>query len=85
MKCANADSPKKMATLKPTGVLKRVTGSENVDPSGPDIYVAVMGNEKSLLKAKTAIICTRCKVPTRTFTERRCTAVITTAMALGYL
>ena len=34
-----------MATLKPTGVSKRVTGAAKVEPGGPDIYVAVMGNE----------------------------------------
>ena len=84
-KCANADSPKNMATLKPTDVLKRVTGAENVDPGGPEIYVAVIGSENPLLKAKTAIICTRCKVPARTYTVRRRAAVIAVAIASGCL
>ena len=84
MKCANADNPKKIATVKPTGVLKRVTGSENVDPGGPDIYVAVIGRVKSLLNARTAIICTKCKLPARTFTVRSRDGVISVAMASGY-
>jgi hypothetical protein len=59
MKCARADSPRKIATVKPTGVLNKVTGSAKVDPGGPDIYVAVTGSAKSLLRARTAAICAR--------------------------
>jgi hypothetical protein len=59
MKWARAESPKKIATANPTGVSKRVTGAEKVEPGGPDIYVAVRGNEKSLLNARTAIICVK--------------------------
>ncbi|CAB4831125.1 unannotated protein [freshwater metagenome] len=59
MKCANADRPKKIATVRPIGVLNRTTGEANDDPGGPDMYVAVIGREKSLLMANTAIICPR--------------------------
>jgi hypothetical protein len=41
------------------GVSKRTTGSAYVDPGGPDIYFAVIGSEKSLLRARTATICSR--------------------------
>jgi hypothetical protein len=59
MKCASADKPRKIATVKPTGVLKRTTGSANEEPGGPDIYVAVIGSAKSLLSARTAAIWAR--------------------------
>lgn len=59
MKCASADRPRKIATVKPTGVLNRVTGGAKVDPGGPAIYVAVTGSEKSLLSARTAAIWAR--------------------------
>ena len=71
MKWASADNPKKIATVNPTGVLKRTTGGEKVVPGGPDIYVAVMGREKLLLSARTTIICPRCRKPANKFALRR--------------
>ena len=76
MKWASAESPRKIATVNPTGVLKSVTGSANVDPGGPDIYVAVTGSAKSLLSARTAAIWVKCRIPAKMFTLRRLWDVI---------
>ena len=81
MKCAKADKPKKIATLNPTGVLKRTTGSANEDPGGPDIYVAVIGSAKSLLNARTAAIWARCRIPAKILTLRRLWDVISLLMS----
>jgi hypothetical protein len=40
-----------------------VTGASNVVPGGPDIYVALRGNEKEFDRARTPTIETRCKNP----------------------
>ena len=81
MKWARADRPRKIATVKPTGVSKSVIGSAKVDPGGPAIYVAVIGNEKSLLRARTAAICARCRMPAKIFTLRRLWDVISLLMS----
>ena len=69
-----------MATVKPIGVLKRTTGSAYVDPGGPDIYFAVIGNEKSLLSERTAIICSKWKIPAIMFVRRSPADVISLLM-----
>ena len=81
MKCARADKPRKIATVKPTGVLNRTTGSANVDPGGPAIYVAVIGSEKSLLSARTAAIWAKCRIPAKILTLRRLWVVISLLMS----
>jgi len=62
-----------------------VVGGAKVDPGGPDIYVAVIGKAKSLLRARTAIICPRCRIPANTFVFRRLCAVIVFVIAKEYL
>lgn len=37
MMWAKEERPKKIATVKPTGVSNKVTGGAKVDPGGPDI------------------------------------------------
>jgi hypothetical protein len=76
MKWASADRPRNIATVNPIGVSKSVTGSAKVVPGGPVIYVALIGSEKSLLKARTATICARCRMPAKIFTLRRLWDVI---------
>lgn len=76
MMWAKEERPKKIATVKPTGVSNKVTGGAKVDPGGPDIQVALIGSEKSLLKAKTITICTACKIAAQIFTFRNDEAVI---------
>jgi hypothetical protein len=80
MKWASAESPKKIATVKPIGVLKRTTGSAYVVPGGPDMYVAVIGSEKSLLRARTAAICSKWKIPAMMLVRRRPADVISLLM-----
>ena len=76
MKCASADRPRKIPTVNPIGVSKSVIGSAKVVPGGPVIYVALIGNAKSLLSARTAIICARWRIPAKMFTLRRLWDVI---------
>ena len=76
MKWASADRPRNIATVNPIGVSKSVTGSAKVVPGGPVIYVALIGSEKSLLSARTATICARCRMPAKIFTLRRLWDVI---------
>jgi hypothetical protein len=76
MKCASADRPRKIATVRPIGVSKSVIGSAKEVPGGPVIYVALIGREKSLLRARTATICARCRMPANMFTLRRLWDVI---------
>jgi hypothetical protein len=51
-------------------VLIIVTGASNVVPGGPDIYVALSGNEKEFDRARTPTIETRCKNPAITLNLR---------------
>ena len=81
MKCASADRPRNIATVNPIGVSKSVIGSAKVVPGGPVIYVALIGNEKSLLRARTATICARCRMPAKIFTLRRLWDVISLLMS----
>jgi hypothetical protein len=55
-KWKKAERPRNIATVNPIGVLNKTIGSAYVVPGGPDIYVAVTGSEKSLLRARTAAI-----------------------------
>jgi hypothetical protein len=81
MKCASADRPRKIATVNPIGVSKSVIGSAKEVPGGPVIYVALIGSVKSLLRASTATICARCRMPAKIFTLRRLWDVISLLMS----
>ena len=81
MKCASADRPRNIATVNPIGVSKSVIGSAKEVPGGPVIYVALMGSVKSLLSARTATICARCRMPAKIFTLRRLWDVISLLMS----
>jgi hypothetical protein len=63
IKCAKADNPRNSATVKPTGVLNKTTGSPRSVPGGPAKYEAVTGIEKSFDKSKTKNICSRWNTP----------------------
>jgi hypothetical protein len=62
-KWKKAESPKKIATANPTGVLRRVIGSANMLPGGPAIYRATMGSEKSFARIRTTTICAKWNKP----------------------
>jgi hypothetical protein len=65
-------------------VLKRTTGSAYVVPGGPDMYVAVIGSEKSLLRARTAAICSKWKIPAMILVRRKPADVISLLMRQIY-